>query len=290
MDFNVLSTQNWSRMFNVWIEDIQVIGFPAAISPFALQGGFLPKVRSVARHGVIFVVLLFALHCSSPKSSISEGKPGRLPSGTPADGKPAQETAEDGRLERGLASWYGGDGDGFAGGVTANGEIYDPSALTCAHRTLPFGTRVEVENLANGRRVILRVNDRGPFIRGRIIDVSQQAAQSLGMLHHGVVDVRLRAVDAKGRPAPVDPAMLKGNPYTIQVAALSDPANIQRLSWELRTFGPVTYQDVQRSSGPALKRIRVGTYPRLEEAQQASEKVAQFCKDRGLEYFIVRQQ
>jgi rare lipoprotein A len=291
MDINVLCTQNWSRMFNVWIEDIQVIGLPAAIGPFALQGCLLPKVRTFARRASIIVSLLFALHCSSPRTSVSAVKPAKAPPGGQADGQPPEPPeAPQVYTERGLASWYGGDGDGFAGEITASGEVYDPSDLTCAHRTLPFGTRVEVENLTNGRRQILRVTDRGPFVRGRILDVSKQAAHDLGLMRHGVMRVQLRTVDALGRPAPVDPVVLQGNPYTIQVAALSHPGNIELLSSDLAAaFGPVTYQDAAGPGGIPIKRIRVGTYPRLEMAQTATEQLAMFCKDRGLEYFIVRQ-
>jgi len=288
MDFNVLSTQNWSRMFNVWIEDIQVIGLPAAIAPFEIHRCILPKVRSFARYSSLFVVLLFALHCTSPRSSVSMPKPLGLPPGGPPDDLPVEASKV--YTERGQASWYGGDGDGFAGEVTANGETYDPSALTCAHRTLPFGTVLEVENLANGKRTILRVNDRGPFIRGRILDMSKRAALDLGLMHHGVANVRLRTVDAKGRPAPVAPAVLEGNPYTIQVAALANPANIDRLSKELRAaYGPVTYQIVPGPGGTQIQRVRVGTFERLEAAQKATEQLAKFCKDRGLDSFIIRQ-
>ena len=147
-----------------------------------------------------------------------------------------------------------------------------------------------MENLANGKRRVLRVNDRGPFVRGRILDMSQRAAHELGLIDPGVATIRLRTVDAKGRPAPVDPAVLQGNPYTIQVAAMSNPSNVERLSQELRTsFGPVTYQVAKGPGGSMVNRVRVGTYPRLEEAQKASEQIAKFCKDRGLEPFIIRQ-
>jgi len=77
----------------------------------------------------------------------------------------------------GVASWYGQE---FAGRTTANGEIFDPLLLTAAHRTLPFGTRVRVTNLANGRRVVVRINDRGPFKKGRVIDLTPAAARVLG--------------------------------------------------------------------------------------------------------------
>ena len=284
MDFNVLSTQNWSRMFNVWVEDIQVTGLPAAIAPFAIHSCIFPKLRDFARYSSLFIVLLFTLHCTSPRMSVSVPKPAEAP----PPGDPAEEIPQV-YTERGQASWYGGHGDGFAGGLTASGETYDPGALTCAHRTLPFDTAVEVENLRTGKRVVLRVNDRGPFIRGRILDLSRRGAQELGLMHAGVGHVRLRTVDAHGRPAPVDPAVLKGNPYTIQVAALSDPSNLERISNELRAaYGPVTYQAVLRG-GSSVQRVRVGTFPRMEEAQRASEQLAKFCKDRGLEPFIIRQ-
>lgn len=88
----------------------------------------------------------------------------------------------------GMASYYGAD---FAGRPTASGERFDPSDLTAAHRTLPFGTRVRVTNLDNGRSVVVRVNDRGPYARGRILDVSVAAARALDMLHRGTARVRL---------------------------------------------------------------------------------------------------
>lgn len=90
--------------------------------------------------------------------------------------------------ETGRASWYA------LTSQTASGERSDPTAMTAAHRTLPFGTRVKVENLKNGRSVVLRINDRGPFIRGRIIDVTKAAAAKLGFVKSGVTDVRVTVV------------------------------------------------------------------------------------------------
>lgn len=88
----------------------------------------------------------------------------------------------------GLASWYGKQ---FAGKQTASGERFDPNALTAAHRTLKFGTCVKVELLRNGQTVEVRVNDRGPFVKDRLIDVSEEAARQLGFLDEGVGKVRL---------------------------------------------------------------------------------------------------
>ena len=90
--------------------------------------------------------------------------------------------------QTGIASWY------QMGTQTANGERYNPDGMTAAHRTLPFGTIVEVKNLRNGRSVRLRINDRGPFIRGRIIDVSRGGARALGLMGSGTAKVRVTAL------------------------------------------------------------------------------------------------
>ena len=88
----------------------------------------------------------------------------------------------------GAASWYGGK---FHGRLTANGERYDMNKLTAAHKTLPFGTKVRVTNRANGKSVVVRINDRGPYVGGRAIDLSRGAATAVGMLHSGVAKVKL---------------------------------------------------------------------------------------------------
>jgi len=90
--------------------------------------------------------------------------------------------------EVGIASWYG---PGFHGKTTANGELYDMYAFTAAHKTLPFGTVVEVVDLDTGRSVVVRINDRGPFVPGRIIDLSYAAAEALGILERGTARVGL---------------------------------------------------------------------------------------------------
>lgn len=93
--------------------------------------------------------------------------------------------------ESGLASWYG---PGFAGNPTASGEIYNPDNLTAAHKTLPLGTLVRVYNIDNDREMIVRINDRGPFVRGRVIDLSRAAAEVLGFRDEGLAQVELTAV------------------------------------------------------------------------------------------------
>ena len=93
--------------------------------------------------------------------------------------------------QQGPASWYGNP---FHGRKTANGETYDMNELTAAHKELPLGTKVEVTNLSNGRKVVVRINDRGPFHGNRVLDLSRAAAQELGTLNAGVAQVQIRAL------------------------------------------------------------------------------------------------
>lgn len=93
--------------------------------------------------------------------------------------------------EQGIASWYG---PGFAGRRTANGEVFDPSQLTAAHKELPFNSLVTVTNLFNGRTVVVRINDRGPFKPGRIIDLSRAGAEAIGMIGSGTAQVRIEVM------------------------------------------------------------------------------------------------
>ena len=150
------------------------------------------------------------------------GKP--EPSGPTADPVPATELAVDDNkllageaareLERGQASWYGPN---FQGRRTASGERYDMHALTAAHKTLPFGTLVRVRSLVTGREVDVRINDRGPFSAGRVIDMSRAAAEALGMLGLGVKDVLLLVPEstaplAQALPAPGKTVRQTGRP------------------------------------------------------------------------------
>lgn len=118
-----------------------------------------------------------------------EGARSPVPERRPA--KPGHDHAR--YEERGLASWYG---KRHHGRRTASGQRFDMNALTAAHRTLPFGTRVEVTNLANGRAVVLVINDRGPFVKGRMLDVSRRAAADLGFLRKGLARVRVRVLES----------------------------------------------------------------------------------------------
>jgi rare lipoprotein A len=123
-------------------------------------------------------------------------------------------------VETGIASWYGSK---FHGRATANGETYDMNALTAAHRTLPMPSYVRVTNLENGRSMVLRINDRGPFARARIIDASRRAAQLLGFERQGTARVRVRILADESRALL---ARLKGE---TALAAIGTPINVDRL-------------------------------------------------------------
>jgi len=143
-----------------------------------------------------------ALLCCGAVAAASAQGAAALPAAAPQPGATAQSSFE------GCASWYGGE---FHGRQTSSGEIYDKEAFTAAHRSLPFGTMLLVTNLDNGASVVVRVTDRGPFVKGRIIDVSEGAARILGMLPTGTARVRCRVLPpeeaaAFGSPAPAKAA------------------------------------------------------------------------------------
>lgn len=265
----------------IWTRQVEIRLLTGAPRP--PKAGLLGKVRRFTPSLAAALGLLFTLHCSRVNVSHPVRRSGHLPSTGTSTSRGYEETGE--------ASWYGGNGDGFSGKPTASGEIFNPKDLTCAHRTLPLGTYLEVENLDNGKRVVVKVNDRGPFAKGRILDLSKRAALDLGFLADGFTQVSIRTVDVSGAPKALDPALDQMNPYTIQVAALAEKANIERLSRELEqgSFGPVSLLDGVARDGRAVKRVRAGNYLRLTDAEQAAEKIAKFFKDRGVEPFITRQ-
>lgn len=204
-----------------------------------------------------------------------------------------------GYWERGVASWYG---PGFHRERTSTGEPYDMYGMTAAHKTLPLPAYVRVTNLQNGRSVVVRVNDRGPFVGNRIIDLSYTAAAKLDMLRNGTAMVELRSIDptaapppltvaAAGSPAPVAavpaaapltvvpaaqtptpmpaPAAapaLGGPGLFVQAGAFSDPANAERLAAKLRggSYGKVLVRDDQ-IAGRKMYRVRIGPVPDVAE-------------------------
>lgn len=134
-------------------------------------------------------------------------------------------------VETGIASWYGGK---FHGRRTANGEIYNMNRLTAAHRTLPFNSIVEVVNLDNRKKIIVRINDRGPFIKNRIIDLSFKAARVLEMAEKGTAPVELRIIrTAELNRNPI--GYVHGRKYYLQAGAFAQEANARRLATQLNS-------------------------------------------------------
>ena len=146
----------------------------------------------VAALGVLVLAMAVTGCSSAGRGSIPSGDRSDPRGGVSIQAPPSRPTSPS-STQTGRASWYG---QAHHGRKTASGEIYDMTQLTAAHRTLPLGTRVRVTNVGNGRSVVVRINDRGPFIDGRIIDLSQAAAREIGAIGAGVVSVQLEVLEA----------------------------------------------------------------------------------------------
>ncbi len=175
-------------------------------------------------------------------------------------------------VQLGVASWYG---PGFHGNRTANGEIYDQYELTAAHPSLPLGTRAMVTNLANGRAVEVRINDRGPFVDGRAIDLSYAAARTIDMVGPGTTRVRIEVLGRAAPPplVPPPPRDLPTASYTIEIAALSDPGKAQHLRQVLATRFPDAFVSPLAGVGGSYYRVRIGPYPLRPAALERAEMV-----------------
>ena len=165
-------------------------------------------------------------------------------------------------MEEGKASWYGIP---FHGRRASNGEIYDMNKLTAAHRTLPFETMVQVTNLANGKSIVVRITDRGPFVDNRIIDLSFAAARAIDAVGPGVVPVRLEILTPE-----VDPT---SGFFTVQVGAFRERGNADRLKERLSAaYSPIFIQQYDSPEG-MFYRVRVGKVPGEDAARQFGEQL-----------------
>ncbi len=172
----------------------------------------------------------------------------------PALAPPA--TPAPGYAEEGVASWYG---EPFHGRTTASGETYDMEAMTAAHRSLPFGTVLWVENLDNGRTTTVRVNDRGPFVRGRHLDLSRRAARELAMLGPGTARVRISIVGASSGSVE--------SCWIVQAGSFDERERAEELRQALVREGSAA----EVSTGPTgVYRVRAGPYQSRTEAEGVS--------------------
>lgn len=178
-----------------------------------------------------------------------------------------------GFVEEGIASWYGAD---FHGKKTSNGEIYDMHALTAAHKALPLGVWVRVRNLKSGQEQILRVNDRGPFVAGRVIDLSYAGAQALGLVGPGTAPVRVealgfQAIDSAGRVTYQAPPRYDLGNFSIQIGAFTLAANAQKMATEMERKHGFAAVQTGLVNGTMFHRVRAGKYGSLAEAEKARQ-------------------
>ncbi|MUM78056.1 septal ring lytic transglycosylase RlpA family protein [Pseudodesulfovibrio sp. F-1] len=172
--------------------------------------------------------------------------------------------------EVGHASWYGKD---FHGKPTANGQIYDMYGISAAHKLLPLGTRVRVTNLENGRTLTLVINDRGPFVDGRIIDLSYGAARHLGTVERGVVRVRVEAVDTVA-PSATRLAGAAVKHYHVRVGAFAVRANADRVHRQLVESGyPEARVSMEDRNGTVLHVVQAGSFDSRDKAEQVLERL-----------------
>jgi rare lipoprotein A len=192
-------------------------------------------------------------------------------------------SSADGYDERGVASWYGPT---FHGGNTSSGELYNMYGMTAAHKTLPLPTYARVTNLANGRSVVVRINDRGPFVANRIIDLSYTAAAKLDMLRDGTAMVEVRSLTpgspevpmevAAATPAPVPPPVRSAAPalFYVQTGAFADPANAERELGRLQGAGLAGAFVIPPPAGSQLYRVRVGPVGSVAEFDALAARLA----------------
>lgn len=196
----------------------------------------------------------------------------------------------EGFSQSGRASWYG---EKFHGRRTSSGEIFDMHKESAAHKTLPFDTYVRVLNLSNKKQIVLRINDRGPFMKGRIIDLSYAAAKKIGLVGPGVADVKIVALGKKvgelKTPGGIKPVVeisdLDRGVFTVQVGAFKDKINALGLADRLKVlFGHVevtVYDDKERGT---LHRVRVSKSSTLTKAGEVEKRLKEMGFD---EAFIV---
>ena len=183
--------------------------------------------------------------------------------------------------QQGVASWYG---EQFHEKKTANGEIYNMYAMTAAHKTLPFGTMVEVINVENKKTTIVRINDRGPFCRGRIIDLSHSAAKKIDMIKNGTAAVEITALgtddevlaeaDKSGPNVKPDNIYFTGD-FTIQVGSFGDPANAEKLKISLEKITKNVHVVPTEKNNQTFYRVRVGRFNSLKQAQSMEQHLGQ---------------
>jgi rare lipoprotein A len=170
-------------------------------------------------------------------------------------------------LDTGIASWYGPE---FHGHPTANGEIYNMNEYTAAHRTLPFNTLVRVENVQNSKSVVVRINDRGPYVGNRVIDLSRKAANEIDMIGPGTAEVTLYLVEEGDRPITTQNVSSRET-FTVQLASFPRESDAKKKSSGISG----SRVEQTRIGGNTVYRVYYGSYESAEEARKARENLLQ---------------
>ncbi len=210
------------------------------------------------------VFVLFLLGVSTLSGCADAPSPRAYPPGYPI-----------GYVERGMASWYG---PGFHGNNTANGERFDMHKLTAAHRTLPLGSVAVVRSLTTGRQVTVRINDRGPFARGRILDLSYAGARAIGMTGSGTDEVELHVIGYEGRPGSM--GFLR-----VQVGSFADPANARALIDRLKGRYPDSRIVMVELPEGKRYRVQVGRFTNETQAEAVAGRLGDLL---DVDPFVVR--
>jgi len=216
-----------------------------------------------ARFNLVLLSLL-AASCGKKKVRTARGLPARKPS----------EPAVIGAVETGAASWYGHP---YHGRRAADGEIYNMETLVAAHRTLPFNTWVRVTNLSNSKAVEVRIIDRGPFIAGRIIDLSHAAARAVDLIGPGVAQVRVEVIAAPSIPEPAA--------FGVQVGAFANRTNADQLLTDMQTrYGSARL--IARQGNSIIWRVVVGKESSSDRAENLAMRIRN--TDNLPQCFVVR--
>ena len=173
-----------------------------------------------------------------------------------------------------MASWYGGK-DGFEGKPTASGEIFDGRKMTAAHRTLPLGTWIDVANLSTGQTARVRINDRGPFAKGRILDLSRSAAEKLGVIGPGTAPVRITVT----QPGPAVIEISPTGRWSVQIGSFASAYRAESFAQKARVAGHRSYTELYEG----LTRVKIGPFTGRPEAAAELERL----EDDGFEGILV---
>ncbi|MGA3018408.1 MAG: septal ring lytic transglycosylase RlpA family protein [Bryobacteraceae bacterium] len=211
---------------------------------------------------------------AAPSTGAPASRPTAPPTPEPAAAPATAPVPAPGYSEAGVASWYGHP---YHGRPAADGEIYDMEQMVAAHRTLPFDTWVRVYDLDNNKNVEVRIIDRGPFIDGRIIDLSHAAAQAIALIGPGIANVRLEVIHT---PENVPPAV-----FAVQIGAFRDPQSAERVRAQMAVrYG--TARLVERPEKPGVWRVMVGAEPTPDAARALSSRIRKESGERNA--FVVR--